>query len=339
MIFALANSFHFLPSQGSYLAGRTDQLFYFLFWMSLFFVLLIFGLMLFFSIRYRRNNPVNRSINMKGHNALEIAWTVIPLLLNMVIFGWSTVLYQKLTYIPKDALEVYVVGKQWMWKLQHVEGPRENNELHVPVGKPVRLIMISQDVIHSFFLPEFRLKRDVLPGYYESLWFQVDKPGEYNLFCAEYCGTEHSRMRGRIIALSADDYGQWLATNATNTPPAVAGGHLFQSLGCRQCHQQENGKAPDLHGIFGRESVLEPTRKVDEQAVREALIGSNVAETFKRTRIMPSYRGQLSEDQIIELLAYLKENTASSANQAASAKITGHFGASTIASAKSPRTD
>jgi len=216
--------FPLFPEQASTIARGVDALYYFLTIVSGFFSILIFLFILYFAVRYRRRPTNLGPVQVEGHLGIELVWSVIPLALTLVMFGWGAALFIRNSRPPQNAQDVYVVGQQWMWKIQHQEGRREINELHVPVGQPVKLTMASQDVIHSFFIPAFRVKQDVVPGRYTTMWFEATKAGEYHLFCAEYCGTQHSGMIGRVVVMEPDDFQRWLGGSAAPTggvePPA-----------------------------------------------------------------------------------------------------------------------
>jgi len=228
----------------------------------------------------------------------------------MGIFGWGAWLYFSEYRPPAGALEVRVVAKQWMWKLQHPGGKREINELHVPVGQPVQLAMISEDVIHSFYVPAFRIKRDVLPGSYSECWFQATRTGEFHLFCAEYCGTNHSRMTGRVVVMEPAEYETWLSGGTSNEPPALAGKRLFEELRCVTCHMPGQGtmRGPPLDNVFGHDVKLKggETVTADENYLRESILRprAKIVEGFQP--IMPSFDGQVDEEQLLHLIAYIK---------------------------------
>lgn len=296
--------FQWMPPDASTMAGRVDDLYIFLVILSGTMTLLIAGLIAYFSIRYRRRTdtapPPLRTVY-----SLEITWTVLPLAVFMVIFWWGADVYVAQYSPPDDTMEIYVIGKQWMWKVQHPEGPREINELHVPLHQPVELILSSQDVIHSFFVPAFRIKHDVLPGRYTSLWFEATEPGEYHLFCTEYCGAGHSRMVGRVVVMKPADYEAWLAGTYADEPPARSGEKLFISLGCQTCHGQQG---PTLAGLYGREVRLADGSTVlaDENYLRESILDAPAKLSAGFPPIMPSYRGQITDDQLLHLLVYIK---------------------------------
>ena len=240
------------PEQASTFAPQVDHLLYFLLAVAVFFTVGIFTAIAYFAIRYRRRSDQELPGAVHGSVPLEIAWSVIPFGLTMVMFTWGASVYFKESRPPDNALQIYVVGKQWMWKLQHMEGRREINELHIPLGRPVKLTMTSEDVIHSFFVPAFRIKQDVVPGRYTTLWFQPTKPGRYHLFCAEYCGTRHSGMTGWIEVMSPRDYQAWLSGGPSTGSLAENGQRLFEDLACGNCHKADgSGRCPTLVNLFG----------------------------------------------------------------------------------------
>lgn len=303
--------FRLLPEQASRHASNVDWLYYFLLCMSAVFTIGIAGSILYFAIKYRRGNTqVDRTINGHGSLLLEITWTVIPLILSLFIFTWGATLYFEERRIPDDPLEIRVVGKQWMWKLQHPNGRRELNELHVPVGQPVKLIGISEDVIHSLYVPVFRVKRDILPGRYSSIWFEATRTGQFHLFCAEYCGTNHSRMIGTVVVVEPADFEVWLSGEHGKESPAEAGRRLFEELRCGSCHMPQTGpvRCPPLFNIFSRKVVLQDDRVVtaDEDYLRESILRPNAKIVKGYQALMPSFDGQLNEEQIIQLITYLK---------------------------------
>ena len=293
------------------MAPRTDALLAYLLVVTAVFVTLIAAMILFFMIRYRRNGTEDHVPDVHGSLSLEIAWSVIPFGLSMVAFFWGASLYASLRRPPADALEVDVIGKQWMWKLQHMEGRREIDELHVPVGRPVKLMMTSEDVIHSFYVPAFRVKQDVIPGRYSSLWFEATKPGTYHLFCAEYCGTLHSGMIGRVVAMEPAAFEAWLAgeTAGGNVPVAVAGEDVFRAQGCGTCHRADgSGQGPTLAGLFGRTVTLESgaTVTADDGYLRESIVNPQAKIVAGYKPVMPTFQGLLSEEDVMRLLAYVK---------------------------------
>lgn len=319
--------FSLFPEQASTVAGQVDALYFFLVALSAFFSVLIAAAVVVFAIRFRRSRERQVVPTWEGLLALELTWTIIPFLIVLVIFGWGARLFITLQTPPEDALQVYVVGKQWMWKVQHVEGRREINELHVPVGRPVKLVMTSEDVIHSFFVPAFRVKQDAVPGRYTSLWFEAQKVGEYHLFCAEYCGSQHSRMIGRVVVMEPAAFQEWLAGNSgtpgDETSMAAAGHKLFEQLGCATCHQGDSGsRGPSLVGLFDKQVALADGSAVvaDEAYLREAILNPQAAVVAGYQPIMPTFKGLVSEEGLLQLITYIKSLQATEKTDAAPGK-------------------
>ena len=303
------DGFPLFPEQASTMATRIDALFFVLIGLSVFFGLLVAGMVVFLGIRYRSSAQVDRSNVMHESMALEFGWSFIPFLLAMGIFGWSAIVYADIYSPPDDSLEIYVIGKQWMWQVQHPLGKSEINQLHVPINQPVKLVMTSQDVIHSFYVPAFRIKQDVLPGRYTTMWFEATEPGEYHLFCAEYCGTDHSRMIGSVVAMLPQDYQAWLSGDVSSESMAEVGERLFTQNGCASCHlETDGGRGPSMHGIFGKEEMLEggSTVLVDEVYLRESIVDPAAKIVAGYDPIMPSYAGTISEGGILQMVAYIK---------------------------------
>lgn len=301
--------FQLFPEQASTLAAQVDYLYFFLIAVSLFFSVLIFFLIYVFAVRYRRKSEQEVPEQIPGLLKLEILWSVIPFLLCMVVFVWGATLYFDTYSPPKDALEYYVVGKQWMWHIQHPTGQREINELHVPTGQPIKLTMATEDVIHSFYIPAFRIKRDVVPGRYTSMWFEATKPGEYHLFCAEYCGTKHSQMRGRVVVMEPADYQNWLSGGVANEPLEVIGEKKFRQLACHTCHvDKPDARGPSLVGVFGEPVRLQngQTVTVDETYIRESILNPNAKIAAGYRPVMPTFKGQIDEVGLLQITAYIK---------------------------------
>ena len=289
------------------MAHNVDALYIFLLVVTGMMALLVCACVIFFAARFRYR-PGIRAEQIEGSTPLELTWSAIPFLVFMVIFVWGAAVYFKERTPPADATEIYVVAKQWMWKVEHAEGQREINELHVPVGRDVKLIMTSQDVIHSFYIPAFRIKQDVLPGRYTVEWFKATKPGVYHLFCAEYCGTQHSGMVGSIVVQEPAQYEAWVNASP-NGPLSATGEKIFAELGCSTCHRADvQGRGPNLQGVFGKPVQLEDGRTVtaDENYVRESILdpGSRRVKGFQP--IMPTFQGLVSEEQVNALVAYIK---------------------------------
>jgi len=300
------------PARASTGAANVDALYIFLVLLAGFMSAAIFSMILVFALRYRRQSG-REAEQIEGSNALEITWSVVPLGIFIVIFAWGAFIYFQERTPPRGATEIYVVAKQWMWKLEHVEGQREINELHVPVGRDIEMIMTSQDVIHSFYVPAFRIKQDVLPGRYTTAWFRATKPGVYHLFCAEYCGTQHSGMIGQVVVMEPAQYEAWLSGGSSSGSLASNGESIFQQLGCVTCHRSDTqGRGPNLVGVFGKPVLLEDGRTViaDENYIRESILSPS-AKIVKGFRpIMPVFQGLVSEEQLTELVAYVKSLSA-----------------------------
>ena len=302
-------SFPLLPERASAIAGEVDALFLFIIAVTVVFTVGILVALLFFAIKYRRRSDADRPEEIHGSLALELTWTLIPLGLVMVMFVWGAKVYFHMNRPPDDAMTVSVVGKRWMWKLQHPTGQREINELHVPVGRAVKLVITSEDVIHSFFVPAFRIKKDAVPGRYNVTWFRATKTGTYHLFCAEYCGTEHSKMIGKVVVLEPEEYQTWLAGGPPAESPVVAGEKLFTELNCITCHRADSaGRGPVLQGLFGRTVKLASgdTVVADEAYVRESIVNpaANVVAGYQP--VMPTFQGQVTEEQLMALVAYIQ---------------------------------
>ncbi len=299
------------PDSAATNSFRIDALYAFQVIVSVIMTALIFAAVFIFAIKYRRkseNEPPPKP--MHGSLRLEIAWSVIPFLVMLVMFFWGAVIFFDNETPPTNAMDVYVVGKQWMWKVQYPDGQREINELHVPVGQPVRLTMASEDVIHSFFIPAFRVKHDVVPGRYQNLWFTATKPGRYHLFCAEYCGTEHSGMIGWVTVMDPADYQNWLSGGGAEGSMAAEGEKMFQQMGCSTCHLQETqGRGPNLRGIYGSRVLLDDgkTALADSAYIRESILNPNAKIAYGfRQDVMPSFQGQLDEESVLKLIVYVK---------------------------------
>jgi cytochrome c oxidase subunit 2 len=302
-------SLPFQPEQASSIARSVDQLYYFLTAVTLFFTALIFSIIFYFMIKYRRRAPDERPKAIEGSFPLEVLWTAIPTLIVAVIFVWSSTLYFRNSEPPKGAMEIFVTGKQWMWKVEHPEGQREINELHVPLGRPVKLTMTSEDVIHDFFVPAFRVKKDVLPGRYTSLWFEATKVGTFHLFCAQYCGAFHAGMLGSIIVQQPDEYERWLAGGAPGESMEQAGAKIFQASGCPTCHTADGtGLGPSLLGVAGHPVKLTTGETVtaDDAYMRESILLPKAKVVQGYSPIMPSFQGQMTEEQLNNVVAYLR---------------------------------
>jgi cytochrome c oxidase subunit 2 len=297
------------PQQASTMAGRVDALYLFLIAVSVFFGLLIATLVVTFAIKFRRRSDNERPQPIHGSTALELAWTLIPLGIVMVIFLWGAEVFFAMARVPPGTMNVYVVGKRWMWKTQHMTGQREINELHVPVGIPVKLTLTSEDVIHSFFVPAFRIKKDVVPGRYVTTWFQATRAGTYHLFCAEYCGTKHSGMIGTVTVMEPAAFQSWLSGGATGTSLAAAGEKLFTDLACVTCHRGDTeARGPKLEGLFGRPVSLANGERLvaDEAYIRESIVNPTAKIVAGFQPVMPAYQGLVTEEGLMQLVAYIE---------------------------------
>jgi cytochrome c oxidase subunit 2 len=300
------------PPAASEMARDIDLLFFATLGITIFFSAVIALLLVYFMIRFKRKVAGEIGQEIQGNTMLlEAAWIIVPLVIALGIFAWGAKIYFAAARPPADASQYYVVGKQWMWKIEHPSGRREINELHVPRGQAVKLKMTSEDVIHSFFIPALRMKADVVPGKYSTMWFNADTVGTYHLFCSQYCGAEHSRMVGKVVVMDPADYEAWIAGgNPGGTAASVPSGEeLFTSKACNTCHRPDStARAPLLWGVFGQTVSLQDgtTVTADEGYIRESLLNPTAKVVAGFQPIMPTYRGQLSEEEIIQLIRYIQ---------------------------------
>jgi cytochrome c oxidase subunit 2 len=298
-----------LPDQASNFAPSVDALMAFITAVCLFFAVAVTAAVIYFFFKYRRQHAGEVGTAIHGDNRLEIAWMVIPLILALAMFGWGAVVYVNYRTAPKDTLDIYVIGKQWMWKAQQPNGLREINELHVPVGRDVRLILASEDVIHDFYVPAFRVKMDVVPGRYNTMWFRPTQAGRYHFFCSQYCGTNHALMGGWVTVMDPSDYEAWLSGSTGSGNPVADGKNLFSERACATCHLSDGtGRAPSLNGVYGGSVLLADgsTVTADDAYIRESILQPQAKIVARYGPIMPSFQGQLSEEQILSLIAYVK---------------------------------
>jgi cytochrome c oxidase subunit 2 len=306
--------FPLFPEAASTVAGDVDLLFIIWSVISAFFTVLIAFLILYFMARYRRRHPEEVGATERAAMWLEIGWSVIPLIIMLGMFVWGTKVFMNIYRPPADAVRYSGVGKQWMWKFQHPTGQREINTLHIPVGLPIRMDLQSEDVIHSFYVPAFRVKQDAVPGRLTSIWFQATKPGVYHLFCAEYCGGEHSKMVGSVVVLEPREYENWLAGATTGQTMAESGAALFNSLACVTCHRAGGAasgaaaRGPNLEGVYGNQVKLADGRTViaDDEYIRESILNPQAKITAGWEPVMPTFQGQLTEEQLSQLIAYVR---------------------------------
>jgi cytochrome c oxidase subunit 2 len=296
------------PPEASTISTQVDGFFFYLLLITAVGVIAVAGMVFSFSILYRKDkNPVATQI--EGSTLLEATWTIIPLALFLVCFVWGAILYFRIYDPPTNAMNIYIVGKQWMWKAEHPGGQHEINALHVPINRPVQLTMISQDVFHSFSIPAFRVKREVIPGRYSTVWFEATQVGTYHLFCTQYCGTNHSVMIGDIVAMTPDDYLAWTKGSTSGESLAQNGERLFASLGCNVCHSgAPSARGPNLAEAYGSKLQLKDgsTVTVDDAFLRETILNPSAHVTNGYAPIMPTYQGQVSEDGLIDLVEYIK---------------------------------
>jgi len=304
-------NFPLFPDSASTVAPHVDSLYFFLLAVTAFFSLLVAVLIIYFVVKYR---PSNKTVSREGapdsHLMLELIWTGIPTIIVIFVFFWGTHVFYRVRIPPADAMEIHVIGKQSMWKIQHPTGQREINSLHVPINRPIRLTMISEDVIHNFGLPAFRVKQDVLPGTYTSMWFEATKPGRYHIFCDQYCGTLHAQMVGEVVAMEPKDYERWLTDGTTpGLASSASGEELWARMGCNTCHMPGGeGRGPSLVGLYGKKVVLSNKQEVtvDDAYLRESILKPTAKMVAGYELIMPSFMHQLTEENVLELIRYIK---------------------------------
>src|SRR5215217_3096906 len=311
------------PVQGSTLAPQVDALYFFILGVTAFFAVLVAVLVLYFGFKYRDDTGLKVGAPITGSIPLEIGWSLVPFFVAMAIFVWATIVFFQAVRPPDQTLEVYATGKRWMWRFQHVDGAREINQLHIPVGRPVKVTFTSEDVLHDLYIPAFRVKADAIPGRYSSIWFTPTKTGEFHLFCAEYCGTRHSGMIGSVIVMEPDEYQAWLSGGGLTGSMSARGEQLFQQLACSTCHLTDgSGRGPSLAGVFGSQVTLQTGQKVlaDESYVRESILTPQMKIVNGFQPIMPTFQGLVTEEQLLSLIEYVKSQSANqSVGQQASA--------------------
>ena len=305
----MSTSFPLFPPSASTVAVEMDLLYVFITAVCAFFTVLVSALVIYFTLKYRRKHPDDVGADIHGSLSLELAWTFIPFVLSMVMFGWGASLFFRLASPPANAMDIFVVGKQWMWKVQHPEGVREINELHIPTGRPIRITLGSEDVLHDYSIPAFRVKMDAVPGKLTTMWFEATKVGTYHIFCAEYCGTKHSGMIGQVIVMAPQDYEIWLAGGRSSGSAVENGERLFTDLACVTCHKTDStGRGPSLLGVFGSTVTLADGRTVvaDENYLRESIMNSQAKVVKGYQGIMPAFQGMVTEENLLQLIAYIK---------------------------------
>ena len=310
------------PDQASTLAPQVDNLYFFLLAVTSSFAILVVILVVFFAVKYRDDSGLKVGSPITGSVPLEIGWSLIPFAISMVIFVYATVVYFNIVRPPAETLEIYSTGKRWMWRFQHIDGQSEINDLHVPRGRPIRVTFTSEDVLHSLYIPAFRVKADAIPGRYSSIWFTPTQTGTFHLFCAEYCGTKHSGMIGSVTVMDPNDYQAWLAGSA-GLPMVARGEQLFQQLACGSCHLADGtGRGPSLAGRFGRQVQLTSGTSVmaDDSYIRESILTPHAKVTAGYQATMPTYQGQVNEEGVMSLIEYIKSLPPAGTPQATTAQ-------------------
>ncbi len=302
------SNFPLFPPEASKIAPQMDALYFFMVLVSLVGLTLVILLVVSFSLLYNKERHP-KAVQIEGSTLLEATWTIIPLGLFLIMFVWGALIYFRVYTPPANAMNIYVVGKQWMWKVEHPGGQHEIDALHIPVNRPVQLTLISQDVFHSFSVPAFRVKREAIPGRYTTVWFEATETGTFHLFCTQYCGTNHSQMIGDVIVMTPDDYQKWLAGSTSGDSLAQNGERLFASLSCNACHNTSaEARGPNLVNVYGSNLALAngQTVTVDAAYLRQAILNPSEHVTEGYTPIMPTYQGQISEEGVIALVEYIK---------------------------------
>jgi cytochrome c oxidase subunit II len=303
------------PERASALAADVDNLYYFITAVSAFFAIVVTIFVIYFAAKYRTSDPLAVGARIHGSIPLELAWSIVPFLVSLVIFVWSASVFFDLNRPPDQTLEIYATGKRWMWKFQHLGGQNEINELHVPLGRPVKITFTSEDVLHSMFFPAFRIKADAIPGRYSSLWFSANKLGQFHLFCAEYCGTKHSGMVGSVFVMEPTAYQEWLSGHAEGGTLTSRGERLFGDLACNTCHLSDgSGRGPSLANKFGSSEQIAGGARVavDEAYLRESILLPQAKVVAGYQPLMPTFQGLLSEENVMALVEYVKSLRASS---------------------------
>lgn len=297
------------PEQASTFARDVDTLYFFILAVCGFFGLAVAVSVIYLGLRYRKTHEGEIGARIEGSLPLELLWSVIPTIIAMFMFGWGASVFYHLRKPPAEALQIYAVGKQWMWKFQHTEGQREINELHIPAGRPIKVTISSEDVLHSLYFPAFRTKMDAIPGRYTELWFQADKPGSYHIFCTEYCGTNHSGMTGTVTVMEPAQYQAWLQGGGMEGTLAQRGARLFEGLACSSCHVDSGqGRGPSLKDIVGTTVELQDGSSaiVDEAYLRESILNSQAKIVKGFQPLMPTFQGLISEENLVALIEHVK---------------------------------
>ncbi len=304
----------FMPVQGTEIAAEVDNLYGFLIIVSFISCAILIGGMIYFAVKYKRRSANEKTPYISHDTRLEVLWSVVPLIIFLFVFAWGWKVYHDMRVMPKNALEIQITGKQWAWTAEYKNGVR-STEVYAPVNKDVKLIMTSEDVIHSFFVPSFRIKQDAVPGRYSTLWFNATKLGEFQVFCTEYCGTSHSAMLTKLKVVTQEEFDKWLTSESEigTLPIAERGAKYFKTRACASCHNVDNPAAkvgPSLYQKWGKEEVLADGSKVlfDENYVRESIVESQakIVAGYPKPSPMPAYQGQLSESELTAIIEYIK---------------------------------
>ncbi|MCB1153714.1 MAG: cytochrome c oxidase subunit II [Deltaproteobacteria bacterium] len=304
-----------MPPAASTFASNIDNLFYFIYWLAVIFFVLIIGTMAYFAIKYRRKDPNQRTSPIHGNHALELAWSAIPGVLLIAVFVWGFRAYMDMSVAPKDAMDIRVKAQMWNWSFDYPSAGVNTTELVVPAGRPVKLTMSSKDVLHSFFVPDFRVKKDVLPNRYTTIWFEAIAPGEHQIFCTEYCGQNHSKMLSKVIVKSQEDFDKWIEGQGKldeSIPLSEHGKRIFTERGCTACHTMtgQAGAGPSLKGKYGSQENLADGSQVlvDDNYIRESIMDPTAKVVAGFQPVMPTFKGQLRDDEVDALIEYIKEH-------------------------------
>jgi len=315
------SGFSLFPAQASTLAPEIDNLYLGIIAITAFFAVVVVIFVVYFAIKYRDDTGEKVGAPITGSVPLELGWSLIPFFISIGIFVWASIVFFHIVRAPDQTLEVYSTGKRWMWRFQHVDGQREINELHVPVGRPIRVVFTSEDVLHDLFIPAFRVKADAVPGRYSAIWFEPTQVGQYHIFCAEYCGTRHSGMIGTVFVMEQADYQTWLSGGGTAGGTMLQQGQtLFTQLACVTCHLADgSGRGPSLVGVFGSKVALEDgsTVTADESYLRESILTSQAKTVKGYEHVMPTFQGLINEDGVAALIEYIKSMQAGGSRVAA----------------------
>jgi cytochrome c oxidase subunit II len=318
------SGFSIFPEQASSLAAEVDNLYLGVITITAFFAIVVVVCVTYFAIKYRDHTGDKVGAPITGSVPLELGWSLIPFFIAIGIFVWASVVFFHIVRAPDQTLDIYSTGKRWMWRFQHIDGQTEINELHVPVGRAVRVVFTSEDVLHDLFIPAFRVKADAVPGRYSAIWFEPTRVGEYHLFCAEYCGTKHSGMIGTVYVMEQADYQAWLGGGGATAGGSLVqrGEALFTQLACVTCHLPDGtGRGPSLEGLFGSQVTLDSGEVVtaDESYLRESILMSQAKTVKGYERLMPTFQGLINEDGVAALIEYIKSMQAAG-NRVASAQ-------------------